>query len=120
MQITGALVQKLEKIKGNTVKGEWQKQEFIISVGDKYPKNVCLSTWNDKCDDLENIQIGDTVTAELEISSREYNGRWYTEVKAWKFLGVESNQAPKVQENTQPAVQSNDYPKEEEKDDLPF
>jgi len=119
MQITGALVQKLEKINGKSANGEWQKQEFIISVGDKYPKNVCLSTWNDKCDDLENIQIGDTVTAELEISSREHNGRWYTEVKAWKFLGVESNQAPKVQESTQP-VQSNAYPKEEEKDGLPF
>ena len=119
MQITGTLVQKLKKINGKSQNGEWQKQDFIISVGDKYPKNVCLSTWNDKCDDLENIQIGDTVTAELEISSREHNGRWYTEVKAWKFLGVESNQAPKVQESTQP-VQSNAYPKEEEKDGLPF
>ncbi len=110
MQITGALVQKLEKIKGNTVKGEWQKQEFIISVGDKYPKQVCLSAWGERCDDLENIQIGDTVTAELEISSREYNGKWYTEARAWKFLNI--NQAPKVQESTQP-VQSNAYPKEE-------
>jgi hypothetical protein len=119
MEITGTITQKLAKQSGKSANGEWQKQEFIISVGDKYPKNVCLSTWNDKCDDLENIQIGDTVTAELEISSREYNGKWYTEVKAWKFLGLESNQAPKVQESTQP-VQSNAYPKEEEKDDLPF
>ena len=110
MQITGTLVQKLEKIKGNTVKGEWQKQEFIISVGDKYPKQVCLSAWGERCDELENIQIGDTVTAELEISSREYNGKWYTEARAWKFLNI--NQAPKVQESTQP-VQSNAYPKEE-------
>jgi hypothetical protein len=118
MQITGTLVQKLEKIKGNTVKGEWQKQEFIISVGDKYPKQVCLSAWGERCDELENIQIGDTVTAELEISSREYNGKWYTEARAWKFLNI--NQAPKVQENTQPATQSNASNKEEEKDDLPF
>jgi hypothetical protein len=118
MQITGTLVQKLEKINGKSQNGEWQKQEFIISVGDKYPKNVCLSTWNDKCDDLENIQIGDNVTAELEISSREYNGKWYTEVKAWKFQNI--NQAPKVQENTQQSTQSNSYPKEDEIDDLPF
>lgn len=120
MQITGTLVQKLEKIKGNTVKGEWQKQEFIISVGDKYPKQVCLSAWGERCDELKNIQIGDTVTAELELSSREYNSKWYTEVRAWKFLGVESNQAPKVQENTQQSTQSNSYPKEDEIDDLPF
>jgi hypothetical protein len=118
MQITGTLVQKLEKINGKSQNGEWQKQEFIISVGDKYPKNVCLSAWGERCDELENIQIGDTVTAELEISSREYNGRWYTEVRAWKFQNI--NQAPKVQENTQPTTQSNAYPKEEEKDDLPF
>ena len=89
---------------------EYQKQEFIISVGDKCPKQVCLSAWGERCDELENIQIGDTVTAELEISSREYNGKWYTEVKAWKFQNI--NQAPKVQESTQP-VQSNAYPKEE-------
>jgi hypothetical protein len=118
MKITGTLVQKLEKINGKSANGEWQKQEFIISVGDKYPKQVCLSAWGERCDELENIQIGDTVTSELEISSREYNGRWYTEVRVWKFQNI--NQAPKVQENTQPAVQSNDYPKEEEKDDLPF
>lgn len=118
MKITGTLVQKLEKINGKSANGEWQKQEFIISVGDKYPKNVCLSAWSERCDELENIQIGDTVTAELEISSREYNGKWYTEARAWKFLNI--NQAPKVQENTQPATQSNAYPKEEEKDDLPF
>ena len=118
MQITGTLVQKLEKINGKSANGEWQKQEFIISVGDKYPKQVCLSAWGERCDELENIQIGDTVTAELEISSREYNGKWYTEVRVWKFQNI--NQAPKVQENTQPAVQSNAYPKEEAKDDLPF
>ena len=110
MQITGTLVQKLEKINGKSQNGEWQKQEFIISVGDKYPKQVCLSAWGERCDELENIQIGDTVTAELEISSREYNGKWYTEARAWKFLNI--NQAPKVQESTQP-VQSNAYPKEE-------
>jgi hypothetical protein len=113
MELQGIIVKKLEKINGKSQNGEWQKQEFIISVGDKYPKNVCLSAWGERCDELENIQIGDTVTAELEISSREYNGRWYTEVKAWKFLGVESNQAPKVQESTQTAAQSNSSPKEE-------
>ena len=110
MQITGTLAHKLEKINGKSQNGEWQKQEFIISVGDKYPKQVCLSAWGERCDELENIQIGDTVTAELEISSREYNGKWYTEARAWKFLNI--NQAPKVQESTQP-VQSNAYPKEE-------
>jgi hypothetical protein len=119
MELQGIIVKKLEKINGKSQNGEWQKQEFIISVGDKYPKNVCLSAWGERCDELENIQIGDTVTAELEISSREYNGKWYTEVKAWKFLGLESNQAPKVQESTQP-VQSNSYPKEEAEGDLPF
>jgi len=118
MQITGTLVQKLEKINGKSANGEWQKQEFIISVGDKYPKNVCLSAWGERCDELENIQIGDTVTADLEISSREYNGRWYTEVRAWKFQNI--NKTPNVQENTQQSTQSNFYPKEDEIDDLPF
>lgn len=118
MELQGIIVKKLDKQSGASANGGWQKREFIISVGDKYPKQVCLSVWGERCDELENIQIGDTVTAELEISSREYNGRWYTEVRVWKFQNI--NQAPKVQENTQPAVQSNAYPKEEAKDDLPF
>lgn len=49
----------------------------------QYPKKVCLSLWGEKVDEVR-IAVGEKITASINIESREYNGRWYTDVRAWK------------------------------------
>ena len=83
MEITGKIVQTLPKQTGNAKNGStWEKQEYIIEVPGQYPKKVCFNLWGDKIAKF-GIQDGQDLTISVDIESREYNGRWYTDVRAW-------------------------------------
>ena len=86
MQIEGTVTQLLEEVTGEGKNGTWRKQEFILETGGKYPKQVCIVMWGDSIDEFS-LSQGRAITAHLDIASREYNGRWYTDVKAWKVEG---------------------------------
>lgn len=83
MEINGKIVQVLNEQTGNGRNGVWRKRDYVLETTGQYPKKVCLTVWGDKIDQF-GMQVGDEVTAGIEIESREYNGRWYTDVKAWK------------------------------------
>jgi hypothetical protein len=83
MDVKGKVIQLLQEQTGAGKKGTWRKQEFIVETQGQYPKKVCLSMWGDKIQQF-NVSVGDMVSASVELESREYNGRWYTEARAWK------------------------------------
>ncbi len=83
MELSGTVIAILPEVTGQGKNGVWRKQEFILEVPSQYPRKVCISTWGDKIDQNA-LQTGDSVTASIDVESREYNGRWYTEVRAWK------------------------------------
>ncbi|MCH7401562.1 DUF3127 domain-containing protein [Belliella kenyensis] len=83
MEINGKIVQILPEQSGNGRNGTWRKKDYILETGGNYPKKVALTVWGDKIDQF-NLQQGEDVNVGIEIESREYNGRWYTDVKAWK------------------------------------
>ena len=87
LEIEGKIIRKLGVQSGTSARGEWSKQEFVIEYQEgNYPSQVCLSVWGpDKVKDLEKYQIGDKVKVSFNISSREYNNRWYTDLRAWKI-----------------------------------
>jgi len=107
MELTGKITKVLEPQSGTGTKGEWKKQQVIISTGGEHSKDICLTLWNEK--EFNNEVIGATMNASIDISSREYNGRYYTDVKCWKFEIV--GRKPK----TEPLDEDT-----EETDDLPF
>lgn len=84
MEIKGRVIQLLPLATGQGKKGQWKKQEFVIETPSQYPKKVCLSLWGDKIEQYS-IAVGDQVNVSVELESREYNGRWYTEARAWKM-----------------------------------
>lgn len=85
MQLTATLVQILPLQTGAGKNGPWKKQDIILeSTTDKYPKKVCVSIWGDKIDENQ-LKIGNQITVSFDVESREYNGRWYTDIKAWKI-----------------------------------
>ncbi|ULQ55758.1 DUF3127 domain-containing protein [Flavihumibacter rivuli] len=86
MELTGKLVQLLPVQTGQGKNGTWKKQEFIIEYGDSYPKKVCIEIWGDKID-MNQFRPGENIQVSFDVESREYNGRWYTGVKAWKVVG---------------------------------
>ncbi|MCK9561300.1 MAG: DUF3127 domain-containing protein [Bacteroidales bacterium] len=92
MEIQGKLTQILPLQTGEGKNGTWKKQEFIIETSGQYPKKICISMWGDKINNAL-LQVGNELTAHIDIESREYNGRWYTEVKAWKIEGKTNNES---------------------------
>lgn len=86
MDINGKILQLLPVQTGQGKSGNaWKKQEFILETGDTYPKKVCIAVWGDKID-LNSFKPGEAVTVSFDVESREFNGRWYTDVKAWKVV----------------------------------
>lgn len=84
MELKGKVIQLLPQQSGMGKKGPWKKQEFIVETQTQYPKKVCLSIWGDKIDQF-GVAVGDHVNVSVDLESREYNGRWYTEARAWKM-----------------------------------
>ena len=93
MNYTAKLVQVLPLQKGAGKNGEWKKQDIIVETEGQYPKKVCVSFWGDKINEPQ-LRIGAQLKIDFDVESREYNGRWYTDVKAWKVEaadGAEGN-----------------------------
>jgi hypothetical protein len=84
MELNGKIVQIMPEINGTGKNGQWRKQEFIVETQGNYPKKVCITVWGDNIDQF-GVNVGDQVNASIDLESREYNGRWYTDVKAWKM-----------------------------------
>lgn len=116
MDITGKVIDILQPITGEGKNGTWKKQEFVIETQDEYPKKVCISNWGDKLD-LNSVAINDTIKVYINLESREYNGRWYTEVRAWKMEKESSSDNP--MQNVPPPTEAPDF-SDDEMDDLPF
>ena len=83
MEITGKIIALLEEKSGQSANGTWRKQECILETEGQYPKKICFMVWSDKIDEFA-IKEGENLVISVDIESREYNGRWYTDVKAWQ------------------------------------
>ncbi len=81
------IVKKLDVVNGQSARGPWAKQEFIVQYQDgNYPTQLVMNVWGaDKVADLGQYNPGDRVKVSLTPSSREFNGRWYTDIRAWKI-----------------------------------
>ncbi|MFN2394496.1 MAG: DUF3127 domain-containing protein [Bacteroidales bacterium] len=93
MEIKGKFLELLEPKTGESSRGNWKKQDFIIETEDQFPKKVCISNWNDKVD-LSALSPGALITAHVNVESREYNGNWYTDIKIWKLESESSSPPP--------------------------
>jgi hypothetical protein len=85
MDIIGKIVQVLDLQTGTSAKGDWKKQEFILETEEQYPRKVCISLWGDRVGDIVGVQPGELITVSVNVESREFNGRWYTDVRAWRI-----------------------------------
>ncbi|NDW08528.1 DUF3127 domain-containing protein [Dysgonomonas sp. 520] len=92
MQLTAKLIQVLPLQTGTGKNGEWKKQDIVVETDGQYPKKVCISIWGDKASESV-LQVGNVLDISFDVESREYNGRWYTDVKAWKIDLVGANAA---------------------------
>lgn len=115
MEVKGRVIQVLPEERGQGQKGEWRKQTFILEYGDQYPKKAAFQAWGDK----QIPNVGEDVTVQFDVESREYNGRWYTTATAWKIdVQGATAQAPQSELDKEADRFLNE--KKNEGDDLPF
>jgi len=107
-----ALVNEVET--GKSQDGnEWKKQTVIVTTGGQYPKTIAVSCMGKTVDYSSQLKVGQTIDVEFDVQSREYNGRWYTDVKAWKITaqtGSTNVPASEAVSATTPEGKSNDLP----------
>ncbi len=95
MELTGKVIAVLPLQSGTSNRNgnEWRKQDYVIeTVNEQYPRRLCFNLWGDRIDQFK-IQEGELITVSFDIDAREYNGRWYNDIRAWK-----------IDRNTQPAA----------------
>lgn len=111
MQITATLLSLLPLQTGNGKNGTWKKQDVVVETDGQYPKKICISIWGDKIEESKLVP-GNRLKIDFDVESREYNGRWYTDVKAWRVevegAGVSAAPVPGPIDTPHP------------EDDLPF
>lgn len=84
LEITAKLVSSLPEQTGQGKNGPWVKQDFIVETEDQYPKKICMSAWGDLVKQFNGYAMGTRLKISFRVESREYNGRWYTDVRPWK------------------------------------
>ncbi|MGE4490447.1 MAG: DUF3127 domain-containing protein [Kiritimatiellales bacterium] len=93
------------------------KREFVVTVEDgKYPQDICLECVQDKVQLLDSLKEGQTVTATFDIRGREYNGRYFNNLQAWKIQAADDGAA----ENDRPPIPDESEVPAEFDDDIPF
>ena len=86
MEVRGKIIAVQPVQTGEGRNGTWKKQEYVIEYDptSQYPRKMMFNLWGDKIDQY-NIQQGQALKISFDIDCREYQGRWYNDIKAWKI-----------------------------------
>lgn len=93
LEISGRLLKKLPKQSGEGKNGTWTKQDFVIETSEQYPKKICFSAWGDKASQIESVSEGTDLKVSFDVQAREYNDKWYNDLRPWKIEVVGSTTA---------------------------
>lgn len=89
-QVTGKLIGILQEISGEKDGHEWVKGGFVVVTSDDNPKTVALQLFGQtKLNWLTPLQIGQTIVADYYPESREYGGKWYTDLQCTRIYTVQ-------------------------------
>ncbi|MEG0807590.1 MAG: DUF3127 domain-containing protein [Alistipes sp.] len=123
MEFEGTIFKIMPLTKGTSTRGEWQRQDVIFEMNEgTFVRKICVTFFN-KPEDTAHLKEGATYNVSVNIESREYNGRWYTDIRAWRIQPKQVGAAatapvgdlPPFVEESAPAPSGNT-----EADDLPF
>jgi hypothetical protein len=83
MEISGKIIAILPLQTGEGRNGQWRSQDYILETQEQYPKKVCFNLFGAKIDQFP-LAVNEEVKISFDIESREWNGRWFTSIRAWK------------------------------------
>lgn len=120
LKLSGKVIQILKEQSGEGKNGLWRKRDFILEIPGKYPRKVCITQWGDNIDQ-HSVEEGLEITAYIDLQSREYNGNWYTDVKAWKVEhGTGGQNVPEQPQSSTQGFEIDTNEFDDLDDELPF
>ncbi len=127
MEVKGKIIQKFELQSGTSKAGNpWKKQNYLLETLDSFPRKIYFDFFGDRADQYP-LNVGDMINLSFDIECREYQGRYYTDIRGWKAEKIDATAAtttaqPPVNDApapVAPAVSDTTFEQTQE-DDLPF
>ena len=85
MEAQGKVIAILEARSGVSKAGrEWMSQEYVIETPGQYPKKICFNLFGADRINEAHIQMGEDIIVEFDIDAREWQGRWFTSINAFR------------------------------------
>lgn len=125
MELTGRFVKAFDIQSGTSKSGtEWKKRDFLIETEEgQYSKKICFTVFN-HIDLLDGLKMGDLVTVNFSVESREYSGKWYHNINAFGITSQTVRNEPKIEDGEPVAPwyeeKKTDKQEPEEENYLPF
>jgi len=94
----------------------FSKRQFVITTDDTYPQDVVFELIKDKCDLIDPYAIGSDVEVSFNVRGNFYNGKYYTNIQAWKLAGTAAAPAKKAP----PTPAAAPFEVDESDDNTPF
>ena len=89
MEFEGTVYRILPLTKGTSARGDWQRQDVVFDMQDgNFTRKICVTFFN-RPDDVAKLKEGSAYHVSVNIESREYNGRWYTDIRAWRLQALQ-------------------------------
>ena len=105
MEVVGKIIQVLPAQEGIGRNGNpWKVQPYVLETLDQYPRKVHFEVFGEDRIKQNPCELDQLVTVSFDIESREFNGRWYTSIRAWKIQQGDMTQAAAVPGNAAPAA----------------
>ena len=124
MEVTGKI--KMVGEAKNVGSGSFLKRELVVTTDEQYPQHILVEFVQDKCDLLNNYQVGEAVKVSINLRGREWVDpqgvtKYFNAIQGWRVERLAPNapsQSPAMP--TADAFEPATNFKEEEHDDLPF
>ena len=86
MEIEGKIIAVLPKQEGTSARtgNHWASQEYVLETHDQYPRKCCFRIFGEERINAMNIQAGEELRVSFDIDAREYNGRYFNTLTAWR------------------------------------
>jgi hypothetical protein len=134
MDLTGKVIAIMEARGGVSARtgNPWMTHEYVLEIPGQYPRKMVFNIFGEDKIKQFNIQPGEEITVQFDIDAREYNGRWFNDIRAWNILrGQAAGTVPAAtsftpQQDAAPQAATSPFPPAQEPagentaDDLPF
>ena len=105
MEVVGKIIQVLPAQEGVGRNGNpWKVQPYVLETLDQYPRKVHFEVFGEDRIKQNSCELDQLVTVSFDIESREFNGRWYTSIRAWRIQQGDTTQAAAGAPATAPAA----------------